>query len=150
MKRLYQLLNEQQFPRCSAGDKYKKLLFTLCFFHSLLLERRKFLMLGWNINYGFNDSDFEVCVCVWWVLIMRSSVHGNWYIKITTKKVKLTCLSGFWASIINLSWWIPRHPLGCSKILGEEVIISISLSIWNVPIDCWSQLWWSRNRWLGS
>ena len=62
MKRLYQILNEQQFPRCNAADKYKKLLFTLCFFHSLLLERRKFLMLGWNINYGFNDSDFEVCV----------------------------------------------------------------------------------------
>lgn len=62
MKRLYQLMNEQQFPRCNATDKYKKLLFTLCFFHSLLLERRKFLMLGWNINYGFNDSDFEVCM----------------------------------------------------------------------------------------
>lgn len=63
MKRLYQILKENEFPRCNnAADKYKKLLFTLCFFHSLLLERRKFLMLGWNINYGFNDSDFEVCV----------------------------------------------------------------------------------------
>lgn len=26
----------------------------------ILLERRKFLMLGWNIPYDFNDSDFEV------------------------------------------------------------------------------------------
>ena len=61
MKRLYQLINEAQFPRCQAELKYKKLLFSLCFFHSLLIERRKFLMLGWNIVYGFNDSDFEVC-----------------------------------------------------------------------------------------
>ena len=60
MKRLYQLIDEQSFPRCHAEEKYKRLLFSLCFFHSLLLERRKFLMLGWNINYGFNDSDFEV------------------------------------------------------------------------------------------
>lgn len=60
MKRLYQLVNEATFPRCSAEFKYKKLLFALCFFHSLLIERRKFLMLGWNIVYGFNDSDFEV------------------------------------------------------------------------------------------
>ncbi|XP_048588102.1 dynein axonemal heavy chain 2 isoform X2 [Nematostella vectensis] len=60
MKRLYQLITEQQFSRCHKQDKYKKLLFGLCFFHSVLLERRKFLMLGWNIVYGFNDSDFEV------------------------------------------------------------------------------------------
>uniref|UniRef100_A0A3B4XCT3 Dynein heavy chain region D6 P-loop domain-containing protein n=1 Tax=Seriola lalandi dorsalis TaxID=1841481 RepID=A0A3B4XCT3_SERLL len=39
---------------------YRKLLFSLCFFHSILLERKKFLQLGWNIVYGFNDSDFEV------------------------------------------------------------------------------------------
>ena len=61
MKRLYQTITESQFNRCQQQSKYKKLLFSLCFFHSVLLERKKFLMLGWNIVYGFNDSDFEVC-----------------------------------------------------------------------------------------
>uniref|UniRef100_A0A4W2CP28 AAA+ ATPase domain-containing protein n=1 Tax=Bos indicus x Bos taurus TaxID=30522 RepID=A0A4W2CP28_BOBOX len=61
MTRLYQLMTEPQFSRCSKPTKYKKLLFALCFFHSVLLERKKFLQLGWNIIYGFNDSDFEVC-----------------------------------------------------------------------------------------
>ncbi|CAO2643769.1 Dynein axonemal heavy chain 2 [Lemmus lemmus] len=60
MTRLYHLLTEPQFTRCSKPAKYKKLLFALCFFHSILLERKKFLQLGWNIIYGFNDSDFEV------------------------------------------------------------------------------------------
>uniref|UniRef100_G1MEZ7 Dynein axonemal heavy chain 2 n=1 Tax=Ailuropoda melanoleuca TaxID=9646 RepID=G1MEZ7_AILME len=60
MTRLYQLMTETQFSRCSKPAKYKKLLFALCFFHSVLLERKKFLQLGWNIVYGFNDSDFEV------------------------------------------------------------------------------------------
>ncbi|XP_053403793.1 dynein axonemal heavy chain 2-like isoform X2 [Mercenaria mercenaria] len=60
LKRLYNLVTEQQFSRCHKQDKYKKLLFCLCFFHSVLLERKKFLMLGWNIAYEFNDSDFEV------------------------------------------------------------------------------------------
>ena len=60
MKRMYQRIREQQFSRCHKPDKYKKLLFCLCFFHSVLIERRKFLMLGWNIPYDFNDSDFEV------------------------------------------------------------------------------------------
>lgn len=60
MKRLYGLVTESQFNRCIKPGKYKKLLFALCFFHSLLIERKKFLMLGWNIIYGFNDADFEV------------------------------------------------------------------------------------------
>ncbi|XP_053575482.1 dynein axonemal heavy chain 2 [Bombina bombina] len=60
MKRLYQLITEPQFSRCMKSTSYRRLLFSLCFFHSVLLERRKFLQLGWNIVYGFNDSDFEV------------------------------------------------------------------------------------------
>ncbi|KAK7102408.1 hypothetical protein V1264_020630 [Littorina saxatilis] len=60
MKRLYNLVTEQQFSRCHKQESYRTLLFCLCFFHSVLLERRKFLMLGWNIAYEFNDSDFEV------------------------------------------------------------------------------------------
>ncbi|CAF0978027.1 unnamed protein product [Adineta ricciae] len=62
MKRLYGLIDEQDFAeknRQPHPEKYKRLLFCLCFFHSLLLERKKFLQLGFNINYSFNDSDFE-------------------------------------------------------------------------------------------
>ena len=60
MKRLYQTINEAYFGEVGCAHKFKKLLFALCFFHSVLIERRKFLMLGWNVVYGFNDSDFEV------------------------------------------------------------------------------------------
>ena len=40
---------------------YRRLLFSLSFFHSLLIERKKFGSLGYNIPYGFNDSDFDIC-----------------------------------------------------------------------------------------
>ncbi|CAF1579491.1 unnamed protein product, partial [Adineta steineri] len=62
MKRLYALIDEQDFAEKSRQprpEKYKRLLYCLCFFHSVLLERKKFLQLGFNINYSFNDSDFE-------------------------------------------------------------------------------------------
>jgi dynein heavy chain, axonemal len=38
--------------------KYKKLLFGLAWFHSLVIERKRFKTLGWNTIYDFNDSDF--------------------------------------------------------------------------------------------
>jgi len=59
--RLYNRMPEPHFNRSAKPHKYKKLLFALCYFHSVLLERRKFMNLGWNVPYDFNDSDYDIC-----------------------------------------------------------------------------------------
>jgi len=33
----------------------------LSWFHTILIERKKFKSLGWNVTYAFNDADFSVC-----------------------------------------------------------------------------------------
>ena len=55
------ILSEETFGRCAKPNVYRKLIFSLCFFHSVLLERKKFLTLGWNVLCDFNDSDFDIC-----------------------------------------------------------------------------------------
>jgi dynein heavy chain len=39
--------------------KIKSILFALCFFHSTLIERRRFGAKGWNMSYPFNMGDLR-------------------------------------------------------------------------------------------
>lgn len=59
--RTFQDINEDVFEGCpSKAFEFKKLLFGLAFFHAVILERRKFGPIGWNIPYEWMDSDFQV------------------------------------------------------------------------------------------
>jgi dynein heavy chain len=63
LERLYKsFVSDEHFKEVDDAIQptYKKLLFSLSFFHSILLERTKFGTLGWNIPYDFNDSDFAI------------------------------------------------------------------------------------------
>lgn len=52
-------LEEEQFEVHILGEDWRKMVFGICVFHGVVLERRKFGSLGFNTLYEFSESDRE-------------------------------------------------------------------------------------------
>ena len=55
---------QETLEMCSREVEFKSLLQSLCYFHAVLSERKKFGAQGWNRSYPFNVGDLTICVDV--------------------------------------------------------------------------------------
>eukprot|EP00392_Amoebophrya_sp_AT5.2_P013410 g13528.t1 len=51
--RSYSGFTDEYITESNKPETFKKLLFSFCFFHAVIQDRRKFGPIGWNIPYGF-------------------------------------------------------------------------------------------------
>merc|ERR1712159_921809 len=56
--------NQETLESCSRENEFKSILQSLCYFHAVVCERRKFGPQGWNRPYPFNVGDLTICVNV--------------------------------------------------------------------------------------
>ena len=59
--RSYARLADEYIDDCKDPVAHRKLLFSICLFHAVIQDRRKFGPLGWNIRYDFTDGDLSMC-----------------------------------------------------------------------------------------
>jgi dynein heavy chain len=62
LMRSYLSFTENQLNKSKKPKEFKKLLFSLCLFHAVVLDRKKFGALGWNIPYQFTENDLSVSI----------------------------------------------------------------------------------------
>ncbi|XP_041937573.1 dynein heavy chain 11, axonemal [Alosa sapidissima] len=56
--------DQDMLDQCSREQEFKTILFSLCYFHACVAERRKFGPQGWNRKYPFNTGDLTISVSV--------------------------------------------------------------------------------------
>jgi dynein heavy chain len=52
--------NQDTLERCARENEFKKILIALVYHHAVIIERRKFGPIGWNVNYPFNKGDLNI------------------------------------------------------------------------------------------
>jgi dynein heavy chain len=63
-RRAWANFSQEKIDSCPKPTEFKACLFTICFFHSLILGRRKFGQQGWSRKYSFNTGDLCICADV--------------------------------------------------------------------------------------
>ena len=61
---MYGSFFQDTLERCAREGEFKAILFSMCYFHAVVCERRKFGPQGWNRVYPYNTGDLTISVDV--------------------------------------------------------------------------------------
>lgn len=75
MKRAFTFFSREQIEKFDS--KVKTILFALCYYHSVVIERRKFGPKGWNMSYPFSVGDLRDSAIVLENYMERNAASGK-------------------------------------------------------------------------
>merc|ERR1712070_978303 len=64
LTRAWSNFGQEWIERSTKPSEFKGCLFSLCWFHSIVLGRRRFGQQGWSRKYSFNTGDLTICANV--------------------------------------------------------------------------------------
>jgi dynein heavy chain len=64
IKRALTNFSDEPWDRSSKPTEFRAVTFAMCFFHAVVVERKKFGAQGWNRVYPFNVGDLTTCIDV--------------------------------------------------------------------------------------
>jgi len=64
LRRAWSKFSHETIEKSSKPKEFKACLFGLCFFHSLVIGRKRFGAQGWSRGYPFNDGDLKISAAV--------------------------------------------------------------------------------------
>ena len=95
---------------CARENEFKSILFSLVYFHAVVVERRKFGPQGWNRSYPFNTGDLTISVNV-----LYNYLEANQKVVIAAySSISEYCVKYYWQAVKifkHLTMWALQYLL---------------------------------------
>lgn len=95
--------------QCSHEQEFKTILFSLCYFHACVAERRKFGPQGWNRKYPFNTGDLTISVNVLYNYLEANAQVRSVFMKIYEEVIGSAVL---FIMVLKVPWEDLRYLFG--------------------------------------
>ena len=76
MRATYSRIDSTALEQCPHWA-FRPCLYVLAFLHAVVLERRKYGKIGWNVNYDFNESDLNISRSLLSLYLQKSFEDGD-------------------------------------------------------------------------
>lgn len=153
---------------CSRENEFKSILFSLVYFHAVVVERRKFGPQGWNRSYPYNTGDLTISVNVLFnyleanakvracILLYVKDQRGLW--ELYTVYPKVTFIIGWALILANLQSIAKFSTLYTEAVFfwltKLDLIVADNLTIGSMDrpaVLVWGDyVRWTHHGWLGS
>jgi len=94
---------------CAREVEFKSILFSLCYFHAVVSERRKFGPQGWNRVYPFNTGDLTISVNVLYNYLEANQKVRYHKVVVHTTEYWETTMAGLWRCLTAIYFGLSRN-----------------------------------------
>lgn len=127
MYRALSHFSQKNVEECFKPNEYKSILFALCYFHSVVLGRRKFGTQGWSRVYNFNDGDLTICADV-------LTNYLNKYEQVPYEDLKYIYGEIMYGGHITDGWDRRTNAAYLKALIRPELMSNMNLIPYNSPV----------------
>ena len=155
---------------CSKENEFKSILFSLVYFHAVVVERRKFGPQGWNRSYPYNTGDLTISVNVLYNYLEANNkvyinvaeflifgypllLYSTSYAYVNMVEILLFFYLSLWRDfpiLLSLNYPHPRQK--AIKKCGNGVLWRLPwaffYSSWLNNVEGMKDMWYSNTVWL--
>lgn len=119
--RAWRCFDQKRIDSSAKPNEFKSILFGLCYFHALVIGRKKFGPIGWSRVYNFNEGDLTICADV-------LTNYLNKYSKVPYEDLRYIYGEIMYGGHITDYWDRRTNAAYLVKLIKPELLMSCTLA----------------------